>query len=60
MRFNGKGYMAARTRERETTLPSPKECLEDSTEAMLCDIRWEIEMSKPDQYDVYTRDVEIE
>ena len=60
MRFNGKGYLASKTNDRARLLPKPKDCLEDYTEAFLCDVKWEVEMNKPDAYDLNIDDVEIE
>lgn len=60
MRFNGKGYLAAKTNSRDRLLPNPKDCLEDYTEAFLCNEKWEVEMSKTDAYDLNIDDVEIE
>jgi len=60
MRFNGKGYLASKTNDRARLLPKPKDYLEDYTEAFLCNVRWEVEMSEPDAYDLNIADVEIE
>lgn len=59
MRFNGEGYLGARTDDRNRLLPKPKDCLEDLTKAFLCDIKWEVEMNKPDAYDLNDEDVKI-
>ena len=60
MKLNGKGYLSAKTNSRDRLLPNPKDWLEDYTEALLCDVKWEVEMSKPDAYDLNIDDVEIE
>jgi hypothetical protein len=59
MILSGKGYLATKTNKRDRILPKPKECLEDFTEAYLCDVRWEVEMSKPDAYDIKPEEIEI-
>lgn len=60
MKLNGKGYITAKTNSRNRLLPFSKDCLEDNTKALLCEDKWEIEMNKPDAFDLTVNDIEIE
>lgn len=59
MILNGKGYLASKTENRDLLYPKPKDCLEDYTEAFLCDVKYEVEMSIADTYDIKPEEIEI-
>lgn len=59
MRLSGEKYLGTKTGHRLRNTPYDKERFEDWTEAQVCDVRWEVEMSMPDAYNVYPEAIDI-